>query len=328
MIPDWHPVGDVDIRPKRAIFARCAKWCASIADSSFSRPSPAWRCGCCSFFASPALPRTRWSMATLRRTGSQHGVYGITDTGKIVATSIRLPGYPAFLAAVFSIFGMEHYRAALLLQIALDLGSCFLIADLARRAVSPRTAKVAFLLAALCPFLADYAAAALTETLEIFFTVLALDCACRRACGLGPTVPRSLVGIGRSGRSRDLAAPGRRFAAAGDCTLPASASIPRLAGGAGGRGVSGTAPSRAASWGRRSLALARASGALDAAQPAHPQSVPTACAPLRQREKRVRSDGVQPLGKNLDGRLCVGRRDLLVGAWRLHRRREPSPPRL
>ena len=31
------------------------------------------------------------------------------------------------------------------------------------------------MLAALCPFLATYAAAALTETLEIFFTALALD---------------------------------------------------------------------------------------------------------------------------------------------------------
>src|SRR5207302_7439309 len=45
----------------------------------------------------------------------------------------------------------------------------------ARRMFSARVAKAAFLLAALCPFLANYAAAALTETLEIFFTTLALD---------------------------------------------------------------------------------------------------------------------------------------------------------
>src|SRR6202167_3579357 len=37
--------------------------------------------------------------------------------------------------------------------------------------------RIAFVLAALCPFLANYAAAELTETLEIFFTALALDCA-------------------------------------------------------------------------------------------------------------------------------------------------------
>src|SRR4029077_1624083 len=43
------------------------------------------------------------------------------------------------------------------------------------RLISLRAAKAAFLLAVLCPFLASYSAAALTETLEIFFTALALD---------------------------------------------------------------------------------------------------------------------------------------------------------
>ena len=70
---------------------------------------------------------------------------------------------------------MEHYRAVLLLQLFVDMGTCFLIADLARRLVSPRAARFAFLLAALCPFLANYVANALTETWEVFFTVLALD---------------------------------------------------------------------------------------------------------------------------------------------------------
>jgi len=107
----------------------------------------------------------------------QHGVYGLSGVGDISPTYIRLPGYPAFLAAVFAIFGMEHYRAVLVLQMLVDLGTCFLVADLARRSVSPRAARVAFLLGALCPFLANYAANALTETLEIFFTVLALDLA-------------------------------------------------------------------------------------------------------------------------------------------------------
>ena len=76
---------------------------------------------------------------------------------------------------MFAIFGMEHYRAVLVLQMFVDIATCFLIADMARRLVSARVAKAAFLLAALCPFLASYAAAALTETLEIFFTALAFD---------------------------------------------------------------------------------------------------------------------------------------------------------
>ena len=104
-----------------------------------------------------------------------HGVYGQTELGQIVATDIRLPGYPAFLAAVFKVFGMEHYRAAMVIQLFVDLGTCFVLADLARRLFSQRAAKAALLLTALCPFLANYAAAALTETLEIFFTALALD---------------------------------------------------------------------------------------------------------------------------------------------------------
>jgi 4-amino-4-deoxy-L-arabinose transferase-like glycosyltransferase len=107
----------------------------------------------------------------------QHGVYGITSSGEIMPTFSRLPGYPAFLAVIFAIFGSNNFRAVLLIQILFDLGTCFLVADLARRMFSERAAKAAFLLAALCPFLSNYSAAALTETLEIFFTALALDCA-------------------------------------------------------------------------------------------------------------------------------------------------------
>lgn len=105
----------------------------------------------------------------------QHGIYGLSGTDEISPTYIRLPGYPAFLASVFAIFGMEHYRAVLLVQMVVDLGTCFLCANIALRLIGPRPAKVAFALACLCPFLADYSAAALTETLELFFTALALD---------------------------------------------------------------------------------------------------------------------------------------------------------
>jgi 4-amino-4-deoxy-L-arabinose transferase-like glycosyltransferase len=108
----------------------------------------------------------------------QHGVYGLSGD-EISPTYIRLPGYPAFLAFIFAIFGIEHYRAALVVQIFVDLGTCYLCADIALRLVGTRSAKIAFLMAALCPFLANYSAAALTETLEVFFTALALDLALR-----------------------------------------------------------------------------------------------------------------------------------------------------
>ncbi|MGO9085669.1 MAG: glycosyltransferase family 39 protein [Candidatus Sulfotelmatobacter sp.] len=126
----------------------------------------------------------------------QHGIYGVTNSGVIVPTLSRLPGYPAFLAAIFTLFGTENFRAVLLVQVLFDLATCFLICDLARRMFSSeRAAQAAFLLAALCPFFANYAAAALTETLEIFFTALALNLA-MRGMGVGEagaTAPNRLL---------------------------------------------------------------------------------------------------------------------------------------
>ncbi len=110
----------------------------------------------------------------------QHGIYGQMQSGHpekpILPTDARLPGYPAFLAGVFWLFGYGNIKAVLLTQIFFDLVTCLIVADLARRAISDRAARIAFVLAALCPFLANYAAVELTETLEIFFTALALDC--------------------------------------------------------------------------------------------------------------------------------------------------------
>src|SRR3954469_1818406 len=130
-------------------------------------------------FRFPGVVTDSFVYGDIAKNWLQHGIYGLSGPDEISPTYIRLPGYPAFLAAVFAIFGMEHYRAALVLQVFVDVGTCFLIADIARRTISQRAAKAAFLLAALCPFLASYAAAALTETLEVFFTVLAFDCALR-----------------------------------------------------------------------------------------------------------------------------------------------------
>ena len=107
----------------------------------------------------------------------QHGIYGNTQSGEIVPSDTRLPGYPGFLAGIFALLGPGSLRAVMLAQVLVDLGTCFIIADLTRRIVSERAAKYSFLLAVLCPFLANYAAAVLTETLEVFFTVMALDCA-------------------------------------------------------------------------------------------------------------------------------------------------------
>jgi 4-amino-4-deoxy-L-arabinose transferase-like glycosyltransferase len=106
-----------------------------------------------------------------------HGIYGLSRVEGPQPTWIRLPGYPAFLAACFALFGSEHYHAVLLVQIVVDVACCFFVADLARRTVSGRAGRLAFLLAALCPFTANYAVAPLAETLSIFLVAVALDCA-------------------------------------------------------------------------------------------------------------------------------------------------------
>jgi hypothetical protein len=129
----------------------------------------------------PAVTDDSRIYADLATNWLQHGVYGQSQGGQpekeVLPTDTRLPGYPAFLAGVFWLFGTGNFRAVMLAQILVDFGTCLIVADLARRLVSDRAARIAFVLAALCPFLANYVAAVLTETLEVFFTALALDCA-------------------------------------------------------------------------------------------------------------------------------------------------------
>lgn len=105
------------------------------------------------------------------------GIFGMTGANGPTPTLIRLPGFPLFLAAVFKLFGQDNFRAVMLIHTAVDLASCLLIADTARRLVSEKAATIAFVLAALCPFTANYVGTPLTETLEIFFTIAAIDAA-------------------------------------------------------------------------------------------------------------------------------------------------------
>jgi hypothetical protein len=106
-----------------------------------------------------------------------HGIYGHSvghASGITTAepTLVRLPGYPAFLALCFAIFGMGNYQAVVYLQGIIDLGTCLLVASLAAKVCGRRAGKIALLLAALCPFTANYVAAPLTETLSIFCVAL------------------------------------------------------------------------------------------------------------------------------------------------------------
>jgi hypothetical protein len=125
-------------------------------------------------YAHPALSGDPQVYADIARNWLTHGVYGITSDHGVRPTLIRLPGYPLFLAACFRLFGVTGSRAVLWVQVVVDLGTCALLASTARSLWSRRAGMVALWLAALCPFTATYAAAQLTETLELFTIAAAL----------------------------------------------------------------------------------------------------------------------------------------------------------
>ena len=113
----------------------------------------------------------------LARNWLDHGVYGLFVNGQLMPVDQRMPGYPAFLALIYSVFGRGRI-AVMLAQAVIDLVTCILAALIASR-IAPASTKhragtIALWLAALCPFTASYTAAIVTETLAAFFTTLAL----------------------------------------------------------------------------------------------------------------------------------------------------------
>jgi len=104
----------------------------------------------------------------IARNWLDHGIYGFSiSAAPPHPTLIRLPGYPAFLAVCFALFGREHYTAVMYVQIAVDLCACLLLSALTARLFGRRAAVAALWLAALCPFTASYVSAPLAETLTL-----------------------------------------------------------------------------------------------------------------------------------------------------------------
>lgn len=109
-----------------------------------------------------------------------HGVYGFYFDGRLDPSDIRVPGYPAFVAAIYSVAGPSR-SAVLIAQAFLDLITCVLTALLAARLAEglAETARhriliAALWLAALCPFTANFTAVPLTEVPATLLTTIAL----------------------------------------------------------------------------------------------------------------------------------------------------------
>jgi hypothetical protein len=104
-----------------------------------------------------------------------HGQFAMSDgSGVLHSSLIRLPGYPLFLAACFRAFGVQNYTAVGYLQIFLELAACLLLADFVCRIRSPRAGLNTLWIAAMCPFIAVYASAPMTESLTFDMICLAL----------------------------------------------------------------------------------------------------------------------------------------------------------
>ena len=152
--------------------------------------------GACLFFGAVALAVNIWSAVGLYQAPPEgdakiysrmavnvveHRVFSTDEqpdvSGTFKPSIIRLPGYPLFLAAVYSVAGTENFGAVRAVQGVVHFGAAVLAALLAfnwacgsRR--RRRTATVwTFLLAAFCPFTINYASVLLTEVLTIFLMV-------------------------------------------------------------------------------------------------------------------------------------------------------------
>jgi 4-amino-4-deoxy-L-arabinose transferase-like glycosyltransferase len=108
----------------------------------------------------------------LARNLDAHGAYALEIEGRPVPVNVRMPGYPAFLAACHALFG-PGFRPVRVAQAVIDTLTCLLAGALATLLASPGKKRRAFLaglwLAALCPFTANYVAAVLAESPGAFW---------------------------------------------------------------------------------------------------------------------------------------------------------------
>lgn len=114
--------------------------------------------------------------AQIARNVLEQHVYSIETEPPYAPTLIRLPGYPLFLAGVYSVFGHGDNTAVRIIQALIDTATCALIALVAffwepDENRKRRSSIAALALAALCPFTTIYVATILTETLTSFFAV-------------------------------------------------------------------------------------------------------------------------------------------------------------
>jgi Dolichyl-phosphate-mannose-protein mannosyltransferase len=114
--------------------------------------------------------------AQMARNLLEQHVYSHDEAPPYAPSLIRLPGYPLFLATVYSIFGHYNNTAVRIIQALVDTLTCGLVALLAfywepQKELKRRAALIALILAAACPFTVIYVGTILTETWASFFAI-------------------------------------------------------------------------------------------------------------------------------------------------------------
>src|SRR5437660_789101 len=114
--------------------------------------------------------------AQIARNVLEQHVYSHESDAPYDPSLIRVPGYPLFLAGIYSVFGHTNNGAVRIVQALIDTGTCALVALLAflwqpdeRRKIA--TAIAALALAAVNPFTTIYAATILTEVPTMFLAL-------------------------------------------------------------------------------------------------------------------------------------------------------------
>jgi len=117
--------------------------------------------------------------AQIARNVLEQHVYSHATEAPYDPSLIRLPGYPLFLAGIYSVFGHTNNGAVRIVQALIDTGTCALVALLAfywqpdeKRKLA--TAIAALALAAVCPFTTIYSATILTEVPATFLVMAML----------------------------------------------------------------------------------------------------------------------------------------------------------
>ena len=147
--------------------------------------------------------RPDWGVSWTDQAGYQRLGEVLATTGKFtrypespvfIPEVIRTPGYPAFVALIYKLFGVGNQMALVVAQALVFAALCVLVFAIARRVASERVAVVAAIGAALFSPFPYFGALALTELWTTFVATLAM-LACVGAMQSGNTARYALAGV-------------------------------------------------------------------------------------------------------------------------------------